>query len=154
MAVKKGSNSWLDKSEELLSTYIKKAKNPKGHIVVLSLYGDVLVSAGKKMKADWTSIGSILASVRGASRALNLLLKQKQTVLHFSSQKSGYWMNCENEDWIVVGFELPYKKELLTPFMKHLKKVKSEVNKNFGGPEALEGMSEAIIDSALKGEMG
>ena len=38
--------------------------------------------------------------------------------------------------------------------MKHLKKVKSEVNKNFGGPEALEGMSEAIIDSALKGEMG
>ena len=96
MAVKKGNSSWLDKSEELLSTYIKKAKNPKGHIVVLSLYGDVLVSAGKKMKVDWTSVGSILASVRGASRALNLLLKQKQTVLHFSSQKSGYWMNCEN----------------------------------------------------------
>jgi len=90
-----------------------------------------------------------LASVRGAAKALGLLLKRKPSVLHFG--KNDYWMDFQSENWLILGLGVSHKKENLSVFLRHLKTAPTKSLEPFKGFVALEGVSEAAIDSALRG---
>lgn len=142
--------SWHEEGEVLLKDYLKKFKNPKSCLAVLSSYGDILLKSGKSEKLDWISIGSIFSAIKSAGESLNHLLANRTSVAQFGDLKRGYWIEWHPGNSFLVGIGIPYSEAALNKVKKHLKaRAPSPSNKSH---EALDGMSSESIDAALEKE--
>lgn len=148
MSKKKTTPTWHEKGAALLEQYLKKAKSPKGRIMVFSYLGDLLLAAGKGAAVDTTSAGSIFAAMNTATGGLNSLFKTKSSTIRFGDTDKELWMVPQQNQWIIVGAHVALKTALLKPIAQHLKAA-SKSSKAVRAPEALEGMSETSIDVAF-----
>ncbi len=146
------SISWSEKADGLLQTYLKKAKSKRGRIFVLSTYGDLILDSGKNSTLDWTSIGSILASVQNAVDQLTKLMGTKNSVFCSGDDNHGFWVESLFGKWILVGVKTAHKPTLLKDLQKHLKAHAPTVS-TWNHREALDGMTDQAIDTALTHEM-
>jgi hypothetical protein len=144
--------SWQQKGETLLADYLKRTGAPKGRIVVLSTYGDlVLKSSQTQNVSDWTSIGSLCASVQSASTILHSLLKTAGSFIQVGDSKKGFWIEALSGRWILLASSVAYKPQALKPLYAHLRKMANS-RKSETGSEALDGLSEMSIEATLSRE--
>lgn len=115
--------------------------------MVFSTGGDLILICSKTL-TDTTSIGSILAAMNTATTGLNALLKTKVSLIRFGESDKELWMLPYQNQWIIAGAHVPLKQALLKPLMSHLK-IASRSAKAGRETEALEGMNETTIDTAI-----
>lgn len=149
MAQKKTKTTltWHEKGVQLLNDYLKKAKAPKGRLMVFSFMGDIVLMAGKN-PVDTTSAGSILSAMNTATAGLNALFKTKASTIRFGETDKELWMVPVQNQWIIAGSHVPLKTSLLKALGAHLK-MAAKSSKVVRAPEALDGMSETSIDAAI-----
>ena len=149
--------TWNQKLEWLLQDYLKRTK-AKGRLSLLTVYGDLLGEAkgkAEKLNLDWTSVGSLSASLKSVAEGLAGLLKTKAGPVWLGEDsKKGSWILSLQNDWLLLGIRAPYMAKLMKPIEQHLKSKKQVTTREdrSSGQEALDGLNEASIDTALRRE--
>lgn len=118
--------------------------------MVLSVYGDVVLKAGKDATTDLTTLGSLAASVLAASEGLGSLLRCKANPIQMGLGKTCFWFERLNTHWILVGTKCPFNesavKKMKSPLAKGL-------NQSAKASEALDGLEIGSIDTQLSERM-
>lgn len=142
--------TWKERSQTLMNDYLKKVKATQGSLLVLSVYGDPILKAGKSTSVDLTTLGSLAASVSAAAEGLGELLRVKGHPIQMGSGKTQFWFERLGQQWLIVGLKCPLNEKALKTLMAPLAKGLGQSAK---GSEALDGMNVGSLDSKLNERM-
>ncbi len=151
---KSDAKSWQDTCQSLVNIYLKKVKAPQGSLFVLSTYGDPLFRGGKQAKLDYTTLGSLAASIHAASEGLSELMRFKVSAVQLGDAKGGLWFEKITAETLLVGWKCPWNSVALKPLIQQLKKALAQLPKGQNAGEALDGMTLGGLDSQMNERMG
>lgn len=138
------SKSKSDWRTELVQTFRKHLKSGSARLVVLSQYGDLLLSSHNDLKVDTTSLGSLLSSLDGACRSTATLLKVKASRI----QTEGFWLERIHDHALLLGVKCAPSDQVVAATKKSLKHLLSATSSS--SHEALEGLTPAGVDGVWK----
>lgn len=143
--------TWHEEGEYLLKAYLKKVKSPKGRMLVLTHYGDILLNSGNPLNIDSTSLGSLLSALEGTAEGLNKILRTKAQVVHLGDSKTGCWLEMSGDGSLLFGWAVKHQAKELKAIQKHLKTRPQSTSRS--GAEALGDLDASSVEATLGKEM-